>query len=109
MRAITASYNSIIVLLLAVLSGVASASVVCPTSNGAGPLSDIDVFDGPPEEMASLIPSPGYWDLRGSATSAHGYFLVCRYDAPPHSVVIPLPKTITICAFDDRWPRVVCR
>jgi len=66
-------------------------------------LSGIAVFDGPPSEMADLIPDEGpktadtvsdTWDL---PPSDRGYWLTCRYGNTNVTLTRQLPKSVKRC------------
>ena len=66
-------------------------------------LSGIAVFDGPPSEMADLIPDEGpktadttsdTWDL---PPSDRGYWVTCRYGNSTVTLTRQLPKSVTRC------------
>jgi hypothetical protein len=66
-------------------------------------LSGIAVFDGPPEQMADLIPDEGpktadtvsdTWDL---PPSERGYWVTCRYGNTTVTLTRQLPKSVTRC------------
>ena len=62
----------------------------------------LSVFDGPPEEMADLVPDAkdtadtrtDIWDL---AKSDRGYWLVCHYANTTVTMVRQLPASVTRC------------
>jgi hypothetical protein len=66
-------------------------------------LAGISVFDGPPEELAELVPDDGLhaadarsdiWDL---PKSDRGYWLTCRYSSTTVTLTRQLPATVTRC------------
>jgi len=63
----------------------------------------ISVFDGPPEELADLVPDDSkdaadtrtdVWNL---AKSDRGYWLVCHYASTTVTLARQLPATVTRC------------
>ena len=62
----------------------------------------VSVFDGPPEEMADLVPESkdgadtrsDIWDL---SQNDRGYWLVCRYANTTVTLIRQLPATVTRC------------
>ena len=67
----------------------ALASEVCPKDNRS-PLRYVDTFDGPPEELATLIPDvakehSGYWQLDYIYKAKRFATVRCKY-ADGHSV-----------------------
>jgi hypothetical protein len=86
---------------------MAQPQVACPQKlhDGArrGHLQSADVFDGPPERMASLVPdlATWEWDLSASQKYAeqHGerFYLVCRYKGIDATAVLKIPYSATFC------------
>jgi hypothetical protein len=65
------------------ISTFANATEVCPARKGQ-PLRFVDVFDGPTEEMATLVPDQdytrsGYWQLRYVYESSRFVTIRCKY------------------------------
>ena len=83
------SLNSKIVgLLLASICGCsihpAAAAGVCPVRHG-NPLRFVDIFDGAPEQLATLIPDKsekqsGYWVLDYIFNAGRFVVVRCKYD-----------------------------
>jgi hypothetical protein len=75
---------------------------VCPSRN-AQPLRFVDVFDGSPEELATLIPdwarkSSGYWQL-GYVYDANRFVTIrCKY-ADGHTFDVKLSNRIDRCDY----------
>jgi hypothetical protein len=66
-------------------------------------VASISVFEGPPEELADLIPDDGkdaadtrsdIWNL---PQSDRGYWLVCHYSSTTVTLARQLPATVTRC------------
>jgi hypothetical protein len=66
-------------------------------------LAGISVFDGPPEQLADLVPDDGadsgdsrsdVWNL---PTNERGYWLTCRYSSTTVTLTRQLPATVTRC------------
>ncbi|MGH6887551.1 MAG: STY0301 family protein [Geminicoccales bacterium] len=66
-------------------------------------LAGVSVFDGPPEELAGLIPDAGadaadvtsdIWNL---SKNDRGYWLTCRYSSTTVTLTRQLPATVTRC------------
>jgi len=66
-------------------------------------LSGLTVFDGPPEELASLVPdgdsetdktATEYWTL---AANPRGYWITCRYASTTVTLTRRLPNSATRC------------
>lgn len=104
------------VLSLGLLSTCAAQPVAgvqaCPLRVGTT-LRFVDVFDGPPDELASLVPdragqSSGYWNL-GYVYEAGRFVTVrCRYD-DKNSVDVKLADKIKRCDYtiDERHALVL--
>lgn len=66
-------------------------------------LAGISVFDGPPEELADLVPDDGAdtGDSRSDVWSLpkneRGYWLTCRYSSTTVTLTRQLPATVTRC------------
>lgn len=92
--------------LLAVLSGCAPpaavAAGICPAQKSQ-PLRFVDVFDGPPEELATLIPDSaqarsGYWKLGYVYDSSRIVTIRCRY-ADGKTLDVKLPNRVDKCNY----------
>ena len=95
-------------LILVASSTAAYATTQCPTVNEGHSLSSVEVFDGPPAEMASLEPGDGGWMLNYKAAAPDGHFyLKCQYDADGISLAIKLPPTVSSCRI-TKYPRIIC-
>lgn len=66
-------------------------------------LSGVTVFDGPPEELASLVPDSDseddkttteFWTL---ATNPRGYWITCHYSSTAVTLTQRLPDSATGC------------
>ena len=77
-----------------------------PTKSGRAPLVLADVFDGPPEDMASQIPDlrTFEWELASSQDDAkqrgRPYYLVCRYKKTALTVTFKIPYEVKSCKLD---------
>jgi hypothetical protein len=112
MAAITTLSSSAVVafLLAMVLSAHASPLVECPRvhtdgrKNGA--LTGADLYQGPPQKKASMIPDleTWVWDLDGYQQNAlergDSLFLVCHYHGVKADVTIEVPRVATYCKVD---------
>ncbi len=97
------------ILLLMGCSGGACAATGCPSASAGWALSGVDVFDGPPAELASLEPGDGGWKLDYKPASADGHFyLGCQYGAGRAAIVVKLPSGISGCRITT-YPQVACR
>ncbi|TRX76080.1 STY0301 family protein [Pseudomonas mangiferae] len=85
---------------LSLLAGCAHAEIACPAkAAGGGTLSGAQVFDGPPEELASLAPDGDEgvsWDLKGYRDNPRELYLVCEY-ADGAKQNMRLPKDVSEC------------
>lgn len=94
-----------IVLLLACLSTLWTSAIgaeICPSRRGQ-PLRFVDVFDGPPEEMASLIPdqaSPrsGWWTLGYVYDAGRNVTIRCKY-ADTQVLDVQLVRRVNRCTY----------
>jgi hypothetical protein len=103
-------------LALAAGAAAAAAPVQCPVVTGQT-LVYIDIFDGPPEELADLVPdqhasraSRHAWNTWQLEAGPKGLFVKCGYGkalAGPYSRIetIRLPQTIKSCRADFRMGR----
>lgn len=76
-------------------AGPAFAREVCP-KDASSALRYVDLFDGPPEDLAQLIPDvanphSGYWQLAYIYKAGRFATVRCKY-ADGHSVDLKLPK-----------------
>jgi hypothetical protein len=66
-------------------------------------LAGISVFDGPPEELAELVPDDGTdaadarTDIWNLPKNDRGYWLTCRYASTTVTLTRQLPPTVTRC------------
>ena len=66
-------------------------------------LAGISVFDGPPEELAELVPDDGAHagdmrsDIWNLPRNDRGYWLTCRYSSTTVTLTRQLPATVTRC------------
>jgi hypothetical protein len=118
MTAINTMSSSSLVIALALYgmtTGVAYAATVrCPPTimvNGhRHPLAGADLFDGPPAELASLIPVNGRWDLASIRGTAGDFYLVCKFKDAAATRTIAVPKAVTACAIQGTSIiTVICR
>lgn len=96
-------------LLLIASSTAAYAATGCPLTNGSHSLSSVEVFDGPPAEMALLEPGDGGWKLNYKAAPPDGHFyLGCHYAGDQAPLAVKLPLTVSDCSI-TRFPQISCR
>jgi hypothetical protein len=105
MTELSRTYPMRAVLLLACLSVVWTSAIgaeICPSRPGQH-LRFVDVFDGPPEEMASLIPdqvSPrsGWWTLGYVYDAGRNVTIRCKY-TDGHSLDVQLARRVNRCTY----------
>ncbi len=97
-------------LILMASSTAACATTRCPAATEGHSLSGVEVFDGPPSELASLEPGDGGWELDYKAAAPDGHFyLACRLRRRRDtSLAIKLPPTVSNCRI-TKYPRLSCR
>ncbi|EOV8839179.1 STY0301 family protein [Cronobacter dublinensis] len=90
-------------------SGTAWAEKIqCPDSltekNHSHRLNLVDVFEGPPEELASLLPDTDdemVWTLSDSQNYAKAHntavFLVCQYQGTAKKITLKVPASAKKC------------
>lgn len=79
-----------------------SACEVCPTQKGQA-LSAVDIFDGPPAELATLVPDAGdeksgFWQLGYVYDAGRIVTVRCKYTSGKIEDV-PLPHKIAKCSY----------
>lgn len=103
------SSRLMVALILMASSTAACATTKCPVVNGGHSLSGVEVFDGPPAELASLEPGDEGWKLNYKAAAPDGHFyLECRYTSDGTPLAIKLPPTVSNCRI-TKYPQVSCR
>lgn len=80
----------------------ATANEVCPAQKGQA-LNAVDIFDGPPEEMASLVPDAGdeksdLWQLGYVYDAGRIVTVRCKYSGGK-TLDVPLPHKIAKCSY----------
>jgi hypothetical protein len=81
---------------------LAAAADICPHRDGQ-PLRYVDVFDGPPEEMATLVPDKdeerfGYWLLAYVYDAGRSVTIRCKY-ADGEASDVKVPNKVTKCDY----------
>lgn len=85
----------------------AAAATSCPPSLGGHRLVEVNVYDGPPSELAALIPGDGGWRLGYPPVSKRGFYLGCQYLGLKEIYPVSLPEGVRSCRF-DHYPTVRC-
>lgn len=101
--------------LAASLPSAVSAAEICPARSGQFPRY-LSVFDGPPEEMADLVPDTdsagsSFWDLAYVYDAGRIVTIRCKY-ADGTIADMPLPDRIKRCRYKpgpNRTARVFCQ
>jgi hypothetical protein len=85
----------------------APEAIICPQKHQEGArtahLEDIDIFEGPPENLASQMPDleTSEWDLSQNQKTAkqrgEPFYLVCRYKGIKSTVVMKIPYSVKYC------------
>jgi hypothetical protein len=103
--------NSLAVCLLTIVCTAQAADRVdCPRvhtdGKKTGDLTGADLFQGPPEKKASMIPDldTWTWELHGyqqnSEERGESLYLVCHYKGIKATVSIEVPRGATFCKVD---------
>jgi hypothetical protein len=87
------------VMLAACAASGRAANLSCPTTLAGHRLGPVSVFDGPPADLADLVPEqPGQEDIwTGLAANKHGTYLVCHYIETSETRTFELPPDVTRC------------
>ena len=85
------------------------AQVSCPDFFKKHSISSVQIFDGPPSELTSLLPRDGGWDLSEDnyKISKRYYYIECKYKDTKETVVVKIPPTATVCEMHG-YPEVHC-
>jgi len=86
---------------------VAAAATSCPATLGDHRLIRVNVYDGPPSELAALIPGDGGWKLGQRPVSKQGFYLGCEVQGIKEVYPVPLPDGVRSCRFYN-YPVVRC-
>jgi len=91
------------------LAGVAQAQPVgCPAMQGKSLLAGVSVFDGPPGEMADLVPDVSRggqanlfqsWEVGYLFDQHRTVYLSCRYARVSAPVVVKIERRVKTCSF----------
>lgn len=87
---------------LCVYSSIADAGGICPARQG-NPLRYVDVFDGPPQEHATLVPdqdgtSSGHWDLGYVYDAGRIVTVRCKY-RNGKKLDVRIPTKVDRCSY----------
>jgi hypothetical protein len=98
-----------VIFLALLLAGVAQAQQVsCPAAQGKSLLTGVTVFDGPPAEMADLVPDVSRggqanlfqsWEVGYLFDQHRMVYLACRYAGLSAPVVVKIEQRVKMCAF----------
>ena len=104
---ITMSWNKyfLALTLVALAANAYSANLAsCPPSfkadNAIHPLSDAELFDGLPAELANLIPdteNETVWTLPIPRDKGQAFYLLCKYQNTKNTVTVAVPDTAKRC------------
>ena len=90
------------------LMAMARAEISCPADYKGQVFDRADVTDGPPGEIAFLVPQTGGWRLGYTPTSPMGFYLACTYRGTAERWTTRLPATTMACLFQKGW-NVACQ
>ena len=98
-----------VIFLSLLLTGVAQAQQAsCPAAQGKSLLAGVSVFDGPPGEMADLVPDVSRggeahlfqsWEVGYLFDQHRTLYLSCRYAAVVKPVVVKIDRRVKTCSF----------
>ncbi|MFA5121804.1 STY0301 family protein [Zavarzinia sp.] len=116
------SNRGILALALLLAPGLAQAAeVACPAAQGGAPLANVTLFDGPPEELASLVPDDSTrdkngdtrstWDVSYIPQAGRTLYVQCDYGKATAPVTLKA-EGVQSCAFvqhKDKTLSLTCR
>lgn len=84
---------------LTIMSPSQAANIIsCPKKLDEYYLDNSLIFDGPPENIASLIGERGgYWNFYSQSGFKDGVYLVCYYKNTKKTWELRLPKSVKSC------------
>lgn len=94
--------------LSCVFGSAAAVETACPARVGKSPLSSAALFDGPPEQMADLMPdsasvatgrTTATWTVDYVYKAGRQVHLVCKYDRRSPDSVIRIESPVQHCRF----------
>lgn len=94
MRSLTAAF-------LVLLPLASHAEVLCQATQNGRVLREVTLFDGPPSELASLVPDQrgqrDTWDVAAIRQAGRRGYLVCGYDRTAQKVEVEIPAAARRC------------
>ena len=94
------SFNrlALFVLMLSTPAVIALASsTTCPMAIGQHRLINVNVFEGPPVELATVIPIEGEWKLDYAPGTHYQFYLGCQYENVAELHAVAVPTSATLC------------
>jgi hypothetical protein len=81
----------------------------CPPMHRGKPLAKVGLFDGPPADLAQLMPRDGGYDVPAHplSPSLPNFTLGCSYRGLKDVVTVVLPNHVRVCEFAN-YPQVRC-
>ncbi len=90
----------------------AAANVACPSVLHGHSLREIGMFDGPPSQMAELVPDDTAWNTQTKpkvgTEGKPAFYVQCRYRNTAEAITVPVPLDIKRCDLPAGRLRVVC-
>ena len=95
-------------LICALPACAVAADLSCPPSSHGSPLKTVTVFDGPPEELADLVPDTyrktadggtSMWNVAYIFAQGRQLNIRCDYGSQTAPVVIQPPASVVTCSF----------
>jgi hypothetical protein len=98
-----ARMRSLALVALVLLPATAQATILCPLTQDGRRLREVMLFDGPPAELASLVPEQRgqrvTWDIGYIRQAGRRAYLVCEYDRGTLKLEAEVPAGARACAF----------
>jgi len=94
--------------LLVIAGSACAQGISCPAYREKNPLVTVTLFDGPPSEMASLMPdvSKGSgdhayasWDVSYIFDAGRNLYLACQYSGSKKTTNIKVEKKVQQCTY----------
>jgi hypothetical protein len=85
-------------------TAVHADEIRCPAKSGNNKLSNVSIFDGPPEEKADLEPDNSKagvstWDVSYIFENGGKLYLQCEYSGSPKPIVVEVDKMVHVCTY----------